>query len=108
MPVLPRRSTAEEWIWSTTACVIMTEPACNTRTARTQSLPAWFMNAAGSILLTVAVVIVGFLSLLHAQLESEAGEGFLCGVIAKSRPLFFGDPASGFHPCFALRGPLEE
>jgi hypothetical protein len=53
-------------------------------------------------------VIVGFLSLLHAQLESEAGEGFLCGVITKSRPLFFGDPASGFHPCFALRGPLEE
>src|SRR5215211_2925503 len=55
MPVLPRRSTAEEWIWSTTACVIMIEPACNTRTARTQSLPAWFMNAAGSMLLTVAV-----------------------------------------------------
>jgi hypothetical protein len=52
-------------------------------------------------------VSVGFLSLLHAQLEGEAGEGFLCGVIAKSRPLFFGDPASGFHPCFALRGPFE-
>jgi hypothetical protein len=52
-------------------------------------------------------VSVGFLSLLHAQLEGEAGEGFLCGIIAKSRPLFFGDPASGFDPCFALRGPLE-
>ena len=47
------------------------------------------------------------MSLLHAQLEGETGEGFLCGVIAKSRPLFFGDPASGFDPCFALRGPLE-
>jgi hypothetical protein len=52
-------------------------------------------------------VSVGFLGLLHAQLEGEAGEGFLCGVIAKSRPLFFGDPAGSFNPCFALRGPLE-
>jgi hypothetical protein len=52
-------------------------------------------------------VIVGFLSLLHAQLESEAGEGFLCGVLAEPRPLFLGDPTSGFHPCFTLRGPLE-
>ena len=50
---------------------------------------------------------VGFLSLLHAQLEGEAGEGFLCGLIAKSRPLFFGDPASGFHPGFAFWGPFE-
>src|SRR5687768_12126427 len=61
----------------------------------------------GSTALTTAIVSVGFLSLLHAQLEGEAGEGFLCGVIAKSRPHFFSDPASGFHPCFALRGPLE-
>jgi hypothetical protein len=53
------------------------------------------------------LVIVGFLGLLHAQLESEAGEGFLCGVVAEPRPPFLGDPAGGFHPCFALRSPLE-
>jgi hypothetical protein len=52
-------------------------------------------------------VSVGFLSLLHAELEGEAGEGFLCGVIAEPRPLFFGDPASSFHPCFSLRAPLK-
>jgi hypothetical protein len=52
-------------------------------------------------------VIVGFLSLLHAQLESEAAEGFLCGVLAEPRPPFLGNPTNGFHPCFALRGPLD-
>jgi hypothetical protein len=52
-------------------------------------------------------VSVGFLSLLHAELEGEAGEGFLCGVLAEPRPLFLGDPASSFHPCFALWAPLE-
>jgi hypothetical protein len=55
----------------------------------------------------VLLVSVGFLSLLHAQLEGEAGEGFLCGVLAEPRPLFFSDPASSFHPCFSLRAPLE-
>ena len=55
----------------------------------------------------VLLMSVGFLSLLHAQLEGEAGEGFLCRVLAEPRPLFLGDPASSFHPCFALRGPLE-
>jgi hypothetical protein len=55
----------------------------------------------------VLLVSVGFLSLLHAQLECEAGEGFLCGVLAEPRPPFLGDPASSFHPCFALRGPFE-
>jgi len=55
----------------------------------------------------VLLVRVGFLSLLHALLEGEAGEGFLCGVLAEPRPPFLSDPASGFHPCFALRGPLE-
>jgi len=53
------------------------------------------------------VSVIGFLSLLHAQLEGEAGEGFPCGVIAEPRPLFLGDPTSGFHPGFALRGPLK-
>lgn len=50
---------------------------------------------------------LGLLSVLHAQLEGEPGEGFPCRVIAKPRPPFLGDPASGFHPCFALRAPLE-
>ncbi len=53
------------------------------------------------------LVSVGFLGLLHAQLEGEAGEGFLCGVLAEPRPPLLGDPASSFHPCFALRGPFE-
>jgi hypothetical protein len=53
------------------------------------------------------LVLVGFLGLLHAQLEGEAGEGFLCRVVAEPRPFFLGDPASGFHPRFGLRGPLE-
>jgi hypothetical protein len=55
----------------------------------------------------VLLVSVGFLSLLHAQLEGEAGEGFLCGVLAQPRPPFLGDPASSFNPCFALRAPFE-
>ena len=58
-------------------------------------------------LASLLLVSVGFLSLLHAQLEGEASEGFLCGVLAQPRPLFLGDPASSFHPCFVLRGPLE-
>ena len=53
------------------------------------------------------LVSVGFLSLLHAQLEGEAGEGFLRGVTAEPRPLFFGDPASSFRPRFTLWCPLE-
>jgi hypothetical protein len=52
-------------------------------------------------------VSVGFRGLLHAELEREAGEGFFCGVIAESRPLFFGNPASSFHPRFTLWCPLE-
>jgi hypothetical protein len=55
----------------------------------------------------VLLVSVGFLSLLHAQFEGEAGEGFLRGVTAEPRPLFFGNPASSFHPSFALWCPLE-
>jgi hypothetical protein len=55
----------------------------------------------------VLLVSVGFCGLLHAQLEGEAGEGFLCGVTAESRPLFFGNLASSFHPSFALWCPLE-
>jgi hypothetical protein len=55
----------------------------------------------------VLLVSVGFLSLLHAQLEGEAGEGFLRGVTAEPRPLFFGNPASSFHPRFTLWCPLE-
>jgi hypothetical protein len=55
----------------------------------------------------VLLVSVGFLSLLHAQLEGEAGEGFLRGVTAEPRPLFFGNPASCFHPRFTLWCPLE-
>jgi hypothetical protein len=51
--------------------------------------------------------IVGFLGLLHAELEGEAGEGFTRGIVAKPRPLFFGDPAGSFHPWFARRDPLE-
>ena len=38
-----------------TACVKTIEPACSTRPARTQSLPACSMNAARSMLLTIAV-----------------------------------------------------
>ena len=55
----------------------------------------------------VLLVSVGFLSLLHAQLEGEAGEGFFRGVTAEPRPLFFGNPASSFHPRFTLWCPLE-
>ena len=55
----------------------------------------------------VLLVRVGFLSLLHAQLKGEAGEGFLCSITAESRPLFFGNPASSFHPGFTLWCPLE-
>src|SRR5215218_7120991 len=40
-----------------TACVKTIEPVCSTRPARTESLPAWSMNAASSMLLTVAVVV---------------------------------------------------
>jgi len=40
-------------------------------------------------------------------LEGKAGEGFLRGVTAEPRPLFFGNPASSFHPRFALWCPLE-
>ncbi len=53
------------------------------------------------------LVSVGFCSLLHAELEGEASEGFLCGITAESRPLFFGNPASSFHPRFTLWCPLE-
>jgi hypothetical protein len=38
-----------------TAYVVMIELACHTRTASTQPLAAWSMNASGSMLLTVAV-----------------------------------------------------
>jgi hypothetical protein len=53
------------------------------------------------------VIVFGFLGMLHAQLEGETGEDLSFGVLAQPRPLFFGDPASGFYPCFALRTPLE-
>jgi hypothetical protein len=53
------------------------------------------------------LVSVGFCSLLHAELEGKAGEGFLCSVTAEPRPLFFGNPVSSFHPCFTLWCPLE-
>ena len=46
--------------------------------------------------------------LLHAVLERKAGEGFFCRVGAEPRPLFFGDPESGFYPRFPLRRPREE
>jgi hypothetical protein len=46
--------------------------------------------------------------LLHAVLEGKAGEGFFCRVAAQPRSLFFGDPESGFYPCFPLRRPREE
>ena len=46
--------------------------------------------------------------LLHAVLERKAGEGFFCRVAAEPRPLFFGDPESGFYPRFPLRRPREE
>jgi hypothetical protein len=53
------------------------------------------------------LVSVGFCSLLHAELEGETGEGFLRGVAADPSPLFFGNPASSFHPRFTLWCPLE-
>ena len=53
------------------------------------------------------LVSVGFCGLLHAELEGKAGEGFLYGVTAEPRPLFFGNPASSFHPRFTLWCPLE-
>ncbi len=53
------------------------------------------------------LVSVGFRGLLHAQLEGEAGEGFLRGVTAEPRPPFFGNPASSFHPRFTLWCPLK-
>jgi hypothetical protein len=46
--------------------------------------------------------------LLHAVLESKAGEGFFCRAAAEPCPLFFGDPESGFYPRFPLRRPREE
>ena len=61
----------------------------------------------GEVRSVPVLVSVGFLSLLHAQLEGEAGEGFLRGVTAEPRPLFFGNPASSFHPSFTLWCPLE-
>ena len=54
-----------------------------------------------------ALVSVGFRGLLHAQLEGEAGEGFLRGVTAEPRPPFFGNPTSSFHPRFTSWCPLE-
>ena len=48
------------------------------------------------------------LSLLHAVLERKAGEGFFCRVAAQPRPLFFGDPESGFYPGFPVWRPPEE
>jgi hypothetical protein len=53
------------------------------------------------------LVSVGFLGLSHAELEGEAGEGFLRGVTVEPRPIFFGNPASSFHPRFTLWCPLE-
>jgi hypothetical protein len=53
------------------------------------------------------LVSVCFCSLLHAELKGKAGKGLFCGVATEPRPLFFGNPASSFHPCFTLRGPLE-
>jgi hypothetical protein len=50
---------------------------------------------------------VAFCGLLHAQLEREAGESFFRRVVAEPRPLFFGNPASSFHPRFTLWCPLE-
>ena len=76
--------------------------------ARVETSPANFRERRQSEVRSVPVLVsVGFLSLLHAQLEGEAGEGFLRGVTAEPRPLFFGNPASSFHPSFALWCPLE-
>ena len=61
----------------------------------------------GEVRSVPVLVSVGFLGLLHAELEGEAGEGFLCGVTAEFRPIFFGNPASSFHPSFTLWCPLE-
>ena len=76
--------------------------------ARVETSPANFRERRQSEVRSVPVLVsVGFCGLLHAQLEGEAGEDFLCGVTAESRPLFFGYPASSFHPRFALWCPLE-
>ena len=42
------------------------------------------------------------------MLERKAGEGFFCSVAAQPRPLFFGDPESGFYARLPLRRPREE
>ena len=46
--------------------------------------------------------------LLHAVLERKAGKSLFRRAAAKPRPLFFGDPESGFYPRFPLRRPREE
>jgi hypothetical protein len=61
----------------------------------------------GEVRSVPVLVSVGFCDLLHAELEGEAGEGFLRGVTAEPRRLFFGNPASSFHPSFTLCCPLE-
>ncbi len=61
----------------------------------------------GEVRAAPTLVSVGFCGLLHAELEREAGEGFLCGVTAEPRSLFFGNPPSSFHPRFTLWCPLE-
>jgi hypothetical protein len=76
--------------------------------ARVETSPANFRERRQSEVRSIPVLVsVGFCGLLHAELEGEAGEGFLCGVTAESRPLFFGNPASSFHPRFTLWCPLE-
>jgi hypothetical protein len=76
--------------------------------ARVRTSPANFRERRQSEVRSVPVLVsVAFCGLLHAELEGEAGEGFLCGVTAESRPLFFGNPASSFHPSFTLWCPLE-
>ena len=58
--------------------------------------------------LTGSLARIEVFGLLHAVLERKAGEGFFCRVAAEPRPLFFGDPESGFYPRFPLRRPREE
>jgi hypothetical protein len=42
---------------------------------------------------------------LYAEFERKASEGFFRRFAAEPRPLFFGDPESGFYPRFPLRRP---
>ena len=51
---------------------------------------------------------IEFFGPLYAEFERKASEDFFCRFPAEPRPLFFGDPESGFYPRFPLRRPCEE